>query len=110
MILSRSYIKHAIIMFLFAGISYTDAFAQEQYQTSAGLLNITAYLDKNPVNIHLIGNGHLEHLVEGTSNACVLSLTFKLELDKVYPERQLAGLSNEIYVEVRQSLLARVND
>lgn len=179
-------IRQTIIIFLFAGINFTYSFAQEQYQTSAGLLIIIANLEDKPVNIkskelliqldyetgkivikqkisalvsdndtiqsrlrtmgndymkfegkldldyinttghppldfliegivypgnnHVIGTGRLMHLVEGTSSACLLSLYFKLELNKVFPEFQLAGLNNEIYVEVLQSLLARAND
>ncbi|MEE4260328.1 MAG: hypothetical protein V2I62_11240 [Bacteroidales bacterium] len=66
-----------------------------------------------PGDNHIIGSGNLIHRVQGTSSACLLTLTFTLsldDLDEVFQEYQKAGLHNEIHVQVVQSLLARVND
>jgi len=63
-----------------------------------------------PENNHVMGSGHLVHRAEGTSSTCLLSMVFQLEVDEVFPGSQLAGLDNEIYVQVEQSLLARVNE
>ncbi len=63
-----------------------------------------------PQNYHVIGSGHLVHLVHGTSSSCLLSMTFQLETDELFPDNDMPGLGNEIYVQVVQSLLARVNE
>jgi len=63
-----------------------------------------------PQNNHVMGSGHLVHRVERTQSTCLLSMVFQLGIDEVFPDHQLPGLSNEIYVQVVQSLLARVNE
>ena len=63
-----------------------------------------------PQNVHVIGTGHLEHIAQKTSSACLLSLTFILEPEVVFPENQFPELHKNIYVKVVQSLLARVTD
>lgn len=63
-----------------------------------------------PGNNHVLGNGHLEHIDQGASTACLLSLTFKLKPDEVFPDHFLEGFDSEIYVTVLQSLLPRVGD
>lgn len=63
-----------------------------------------------PGNNHVLGTGHLEHIGQGATIACLLSLTFKLRADDVFPDHFLEGFDNEIYVTVLQSLLPRVGD
>lgn len=178
--------KQAIALLLVTGTIFSGSIAQEQYQTSAGLLIVKAHLDDKPVNMkskelliqidyetgrivikqeisalksdndtiqsklnssqneyvkfegkldldyinttghpsldflvegilypgdhRVIGTGHLVHLDQGISTACLLSLTFKLDFDEIFPNHHLAGLSNMVYVNIIQSLLARAND
>lgn len=66
----------------------------------------TLYPQKNLI----IGSGHLVHRVQGTSSACLLSLSFTLDPDEVFPAYNMGGWSDEIYVTVIQSLLARTNE
>jgi len=66
-----------------------------------------------PGDNHVIGSGNLIHRVQGTTSACLLTLSFTLrldELDEVFQGYKKAGLHNEIHLQVMQSLLARVND
>ncbi|HDO27982.1 MAG TPA: hypothetical protein ENH02_07680 [Bacteroidetes bacterium] len=177
---------YTILLLVFTGINFTSVYAQEEYQTSAGTLIISAHLNDKPVkikskkllilldyetgkvmmkqeisalrsdndtlqnklegktneyirfegklgldyintrghppldfqiegiiypqNYHVMGTGHLVHHVEGSSSTCLLSMTFQLEVDKLFPENQLPGLGNKMYIQIVQSLLARVNE
>ncbi len=179
-------IMHIVLVMAFIVMNLTGIFAQEEYQTSAGTLFITAFLNDKPVKIiskkllirldyetgkvmmkqeisaltsdndsiqsrlenkkneyirfegklgidyintkshppldfpvegiiypqnkHVMGSGHLVHRVEGSSSSCLLSMTFQLSVDEAFPDIQLAGLDNEVYIQVVQSLLARINE
>jgi hypothetical protein len=74
------------------------------------LLDFTVEGTLSPGKEHIIGSGHLVHRVQGTSSACLLSLSFILNLDEVFPDNQMEGMNNEIYVNVIQSLMARENE
>jgi len=63
-----------------------------------------------PQSYHVIGSGHLVHLAHGTSISCLLSMNFQLDVDQLFPGNKLPGLGNEVYVQVVQSLLPRVNE
>ena len=63
-----------------------------------------------PQSYHVIGSGHLVHLAHGTSSSCLLSMNFQLDVDQLFPDNKLPGLSKEVYVQVVQSLLPRVNE
>jgi len=62
-----------------------------------------------PQNYHVIGSGYLVHIVHGHSRSCLLSMNFRLKTREFFPGHQLPGLSEDVYVEVVQSLLGRVN-
>lgn len=64
----------------------------------------------SPGESRIMGNGHLVHRVEKSSASCLLSMTFQLKLDDVFPGLKLQNVNNDIYVQVVQSLLARVNE
>ncbi len=59
-----------------------------------------------PQNIHVIGTGHLEHIAQRTTSACLLSLEFVLEPGVLFPENQIPGLHKNLHIKVIQSLLA----
>lgn len=63
-----------------------------------------------PVNVYVLGSGLLVHRVQGTSSACLLSLSFNLNIDDLYPDYKIAGLNNELQLSIIQSLIARVNE
>ena len=63
-----------------------------------------------PGNKYVIGEGHLVHLVQGTENACLLSLSFTLQPKDIFPGYQQTDENDEIHVQVIQSLLARENE
>jgi len=63
-----------------------------------------------PQNYHVIGSGHLVHRVHGTSSTCLLSMNFQLDIDELFPDNQLPELGKEVYIQVVQSLLGRVNE
>lgn len=177
---------YSFLLLAFTGLNYISVYAQEEYQTSAGTLIISAHLNDKPVkirskkllilldyetgkvmmkqeisalrsdndtlqkklesktneyirfegklgldyintrghppldfqvegiiypqNYHVMGKGHLVHYVEGSSSTCLLSMTFQLEIDALFPDNQLPGLGSKMYVQIVQSLLARVNE
>lgn len=63
-----------------------------------------------PQNYHVIGSGHLVHLAHSVQSSCLLSLNFQLDVDWLFPDNELPGLSKEVYIQVVQSLLPRVNE
>ncbi len=63
-----------------------------------------------PRDKDVMGKGRLVHIVQGTANACLLSLTFQLDIDDVFQGLQLNGMDKKIYVTVVKSLLARENE
>ncbi|MCF6171326.1 MAG: hypothetical protein L3J31_00440 [Bacteroidales bacterium] len=63
-----------------------------------------------PGNKYVIGKGHLVHLVQGTANACLLSLSFTLQPGDIFPDYRQTDKNDEIHVQVIQSLLARENE
>ncbi|NOY51035.1 MAG: hypothetical protein GXO88_10810 [Chlorobi bacterium] len=63
-----------------------------------------------PANRQIIGSGNLVHMVEGSSAACLLSLSFTLESDDFFDREISFPLDGKIYVNVLQTLMARVND
>lgn len=70
--------------------------------------NIEGLLE--PANKPILGKGRLIHIAEGTKNACVLSISFLLKLDDLFPELSLDTINRNVNVNIIQSLLSRVND
>lgn len=64
----------------------------------------------SPGDSQIIGQGVLIHRVEKSSAACLLSMNFRLKFVDVFPGIELDGIGDDIYVQVAQSLLARVNE
>ncbi len=63
----------------------------------------------SPGDNQIIGQGLLVHQVEKTSSACLLSMNFRLKLEEIFPKINLVGVNDDIYVQIAQSLLAKVN-
>ncbi len=63
-----------------------------------------------PQGYHLIGSGHLVHRVQRTTSTCLLSMNFQVEKEKLFKNNLVPGMSNEIHVQIVQSLLSRIGD
>ena len=63
-----------------------------------------------PGNKQIIGSGNLVHMVEGTSAACLLSLSFTLKQKDLFDYDQDFSINKEINVKILQTLMARENE
>ena len=61
-------------------------------------------------NEQILGSGHLEHLMEGTSYACLLSMIFHIELKTLGLDLNVAGLTEEVHIEILQTVLRKETD
>jgi hypothetical protein len=59
-----------------------------------------------PWNIELYGRGHLEHIDEGSYYACLLNLSFNIELAGT---SGIEGFDNYLVIEIQQAILKPLN-
>jgi len=64
----------------------------------------------SPGENRIMGDGHLVHRTGKMSASCLLSMTFQIKLDSVFPGLDLKGINNDVYIQIVQSLLGRIND
>jgi hypothetical protein len=65
---------------------------------------IEGYLNCASCYGNIIGEGHLEHVFSGVYS-CILNMTFHLNLKAMNLDIGLNGLSNEVHVEIIQTVL-----
>lgn len=65
---------------------------------------VAGYLTCAPHYDYIVGRGHLEHIFDGVYS-CILNMSFDIDLREMMIDIGLAGLSNEIHVEIVQTVL-----
>lgn len=65
---------------------------------------VAGYLTCAPHYDYIAGQGHLEHIFDGVYS-CILNMSFDIDLKETMIDIGLAGLSNEIHVEIVQTVL-----
>jgi len=96
----------------------TDKYIRFEGKLGLEYINTTAHPPLNfalegtlfPGEKSVLGTGQLIHLVTGSTNACVLSLSFTLQPADVFPEYAGQNANDELHIQVIQSLLARENE
>jgi len=61
-------------------------------------------LNCDPHYENIIGKGHLEN-ISGNIYSCILNMTFDLNLEEINLNIDLPGLSNDVHVEILQTVL-----
>jgi len=63
-----------------------------------------------PSNKRVIGSGTLVHIEKGTLSACLISLSFKLKYNEFFSNKEFNSNNDYLYINIRESLMAREND